>query len=653
MPETLRNPAAEDSPLPKRRKIRRGTQSCWECKRRKIRCTFAAPTEAVCDGCRSRRTKCISQAFDDDPAANRKSHGDQAMTDESAEPTACGTGPELSSHLQTQGPDEIARALLAAWPSHKDIDLILSVSESVGLSVLFHGVVCMPYAEFFRQIASPRHMLQLPPPGSHPVLIARRLLLLGTLLQGVQPTSAGKLSGMSCDYRAVMSRVVNTASRLVTTNDELVSSLEGIECIMIESMYLNNAGNLRRAWLTNRRAMVMGQMLGLHRGDGSPNAILEAETRDRIDPDYMWFRLVVSDRYLSLMLGLPQGCTENTFARPEALERCTAMERMERIMAVAGGLILQRNGAQKTDPATTRNIDKMLQEAAALMPPRWWLATSDSTVAGMLDSNDAAAFDESLRLMNQFAYRHLLVQLHLPYMLLPSSVDPSYDCSRMTAASASRAIVTQFVSFRTTIPATAYCRGIDFVAFVASTTLCLAHIEAFRQRATNVGKGVGVFQSLQHERLTDRGLLELTLEIMETQARDNHDAVAKKISSILGPLLVMEDNSARGLHYETSASEDDERESQPPGDVGAACNILQIQIPYFGTIKIEHRPAVEKAAKLAMHSAPHSLPTQTGKSYHQPLALNRLRNQNHQLGTKARRLLKSVTSTAYASLFRV
>lgn len=53
------------SPPLKRRKVRRGTQSCWECKRRKIRCTFAAPNESVCDGCRSRGVKCIGQDFDD------------------------------------------------------------------------------------------------------------------------------------------------------------------------------------------------------------------------------------------------------------------------------------------------------------------------------------------------------------------------------------------------------------------------------------------------------------------------------------------------------------------------------------------------------------------------------------------------------------
>jgi hypothetical protein len=51
------------SPIRKRRKIRKGTQSCWECKRRKIRCTFVTPSAAVCDGCRSRGTPCVGQEY--------------------------------------------------------------------------------------------------------------------------------------------------------------------------------------------------------------------------------------------------------------------------------------------------------------------------------------------------------------------------------------------------------------------------------------------------------------------------------------------------------------------------------------------------------------------------------------------------------------
>ena len=47
--------------LANQRKVRKGTRSCWECKRRKIRCIFPASGEAICVGCQRRRVSCIGQ----------------------------------------------------------------------------------------------------------------------------------------------------------------------------------------------------------------------------------------------------------------------------------------------------------------------------------------------------------------------------------------------------------------------------------------------------------------------------------------------------------------------------------------------------------------------------------------------------------------
>lgn len=50
----------------KRRKVRKGTHSCWECKRRKMKCIFENPTNTICKGCRRRGSRCISQEFPED-----------------------------------------------------------------------------------------------------------------------------------------------------------------------------------------------------------------------------------------------------------------------------------------------------------------------------------------------------------------------------------------------------------------------------------------------------------------------------------------------------------------------------------------------------------------------------------------------------------
>ncbi|OTB02567.1 hypothetical protein M426DRAFT_62001 [Hypoxylon sp. CI-4A] len=610
MPELSENIALQvvGGGVLKRRKVRKGTQSCWECKRRKTRCTFAAPTDSICDGCRSRQTRCISQVFHDEVPYTSKNNDrldrmeslveqvtrmlnqlNISQQHKSPEPpiSAIASGPSLES-LVSSDFGSLSDALLAVWPNRHDLDLIVNVP--IGISILFHGVVCQSYTEMFsRQIESPQRMLQTPSRDSHPVFIARRILLLATLLQGIPPNSVDKLVGLSSDYRIMMSRLFSTVTKLVTSNDELVNSIEGIECIMMESMYLNNAGNLRQAWLANRRAMSMAQLMGLHTGASSSSMFLEAETQNRINPSYMWFRLVVSDRYLSLMLGLPQGSHEHAFANLEPEDKCMAIERMERLESVAGSLIIQRNSADRTNLAATSKIDKLLQDAATAMPPQWWSTTFNPTT---ISGNGIKAFEETLRLMNQFTHNHLLVQLHLPYMMLSSSTELSYDYNKMIAANASRTILTQFISFRNSILASAYCRGIDFITFIASTTLCLAHIESRRQHSTYTSSCNTAFQSLKHQRLGDCGLLERTLEIMEKMAKDNSDVVAQKISHILRPLLAVEDNSFKGGCYQIDASsEAGKQESQCIGDTSKNSHAIHIHIPYFGTVQIEHQSA--------------------------------------------------------------
>ncbi|KAL7953648.1 hypothetical protein V8C34DRAFT_48451 [Trichoderma compactum] len=54
-----------------RRKIRRGTTSCWECKRRKTRCHFEHSSSSVCVSCRRRGSKCVLQHLDEHVVATQ------------------------------------------------------------------------------------------------------------------------------------------------------------------------------------------------------------------------------------------------------------------------------------------------------------------------------------------------------------------------------------------------------------------------------------------------------------------------------------------------------------------------------------------------------------------------------------------------------
>ncbi|KAL4738592.1 hypothetical protein BDV11DRAFT_134947 [Aspergillus similis] len=588
----------------KRRKVRKGTRSCWECKRRKVRCIFASAEHAVCNNCRRRGTACVSQELHDTAGTSSGQSQVEArlgrvedlverLVNARATPSLDRGGPNAGSPVHeavlSRPPtrtrplpgldryEELSRDLLAAWPSRDDLETISSLPVGLFCLPLFWRVCTLPSDQ------SPREMLKLPAPGAHPVLIALRLLMLGTFLQGVPPSAIWQLGDRGVSYREIMTRAVERAITLVTTNDELISSVEGLECLMLEVMYQNYAGNLHRAWMAVKRATSAAQIMGLHRARDLPaSRFLDPTTRAAFDADNICFRLVQMDHYLSLMLGLPQTAPEGRFAIPADLSGFDPRDRLERLHCAVSGRIVQRNDADINDLSVTCEADKLLQTAAAEMPPQWWLPPTFSK-----DSNLVA---DTIRLMIQFTHHHLLARLHLPYMLRSSaSTDHNHDRSRTIAVNASRELLSRYILFRSENPVEYYCRGCDFLAFVATAIMCLAHINTnTHSDSTNTYH----FEPLRHSRPTDRGLMERTAEIIASTAATEYgvsDAIAPKLTRIIRHLLDVESNAANGTIYSTStsssATEGDE------GEIGGALSqggkALQIRIPYFGTIRLE------------------------------------------------------------------
>jgi len=53
----------DEEPEAKRRRLRKGTRSCWECKRRKVKCVYRSEGDATCGPCLRRGSGCVSQEF--------------------------------------------------------------------------------------------------------------------------------------------------------------------------------------------------------------------------------------------------------------------------------------------------------------------------------------------------------------------------------------------------------------------------------------------------------------------------------------------------------------------------------------------------------------------------------------------------------------
>lgn len=143
---------------------------------------------------------------------------------------------------------------------------------------------------------------------------------------------------------------------------------------------------------------------------------------------------------------------------------------MHRLCTVACGRILQRTFSDMYDKKTVEEIGKILQDASTTMPAQYWAAPTVPATASHMES-----IRETLRFNDHFMYYHLLLQLHLPF-LLRSNVEPRYEYNRMKAVTASREILCRFAPFREFRSASYYCRGVDLLVFTSSAALCLAHI---------------------------------------------------------------------------------------------------------------------------------------------------------------------------------
>lgn len=71
--------ADNDEQAAKRRRLRKGTRSCWECKRRKVRCTFASESDAICITCCRRGSRCVGQELPEELGPKPKADGAERL----------------------------------------------------------------------------------------------------------------------------------------------------------------------------------------------------------------------------------------------------------------------------------------------------------------------------------------------------------------------------------------------------------------------------------------------------------------------------------------------------------------------------------------------------------------------------------------------
>ena len=155
---------------PARKKMRKGTKSCLECRRRKIKCTFEDGRTAVCNECYARGSTCIDQEHGDiqnyaQPTAEQSSYSlrervtqleglvkqvlDRLPENGSKFPLPCTTQDDHSGSLRGRWPiclmhTSLAFHVLSFTTIHPNTCSAISASTSLAMtearSALYHSI---------------------------------------------------------------------------------------------------------------------------------------------------------------------------------------------------------------------------------------------------------------------------------------------------------------------------------------------------------------------------------------------------------------------------------------------------------------------------------------------------------------------------------
>ncbi|KAL4753226.1 hypothetical protein BDW72DRAFT_169583 [Aspergillus terricola var. indicus] len=494
-------------PTKKRRKIRKGTTSCWECKRRKVRCSLVASPDGVCKACQRRGTKCLTQDYpDEDEVENAPGGWRMARVPELSSP-AVDDSPGFSpgSQIQRITADSerdrrsISTSLADPYASIFQEFIICEVLDQV--PILFYEFITCPYPNVEKDSharVESRSFLDIAHPVSHPALLARYMLRIVMALQSLDLKKCGtKLTGLSEAPQVMTKRLAETAIRLVSKRDELLGTVEGIECAMMEGSYQANCGNYCPAWIAFRKAMTLAQVIGIHRPGHSLRPL---DGRYKVDGSFLWYRATYIDRFMCLMMGRPQGSMDCTMTTGGAIEADTPLGQLERVHCLIAHRILERNDAEIYSVETTHDIDNQLHKAAEMMPGGWWM------VPKIAQPDNSIGWET--RLVSQINHYGLINQLHIPYMLRFVNAEQLHSYSHTTCINASREILTRYIVLGNSNRVAYTCRVIDFFTLSSALLLLLAHL---RQHTRSPGE----FNPLAHQRQGDRAMISQALDNLQ------------------------------------------------------------------------------------------------------------------------------------------
>ncbi|CAK7563009.1 MAG: hypothetical protein SEPTF4163_000866 [Sporothrix epigloea] len=506
----------------------------------------------------------------------------------------------------------LSRLLLSLFPTQEDINTITSGPPSKYVVSLFYSKENVASG----RCEPPSKLCEVPPLPSHPAVIARRLLQLTLCMQQMAPCflSPKKLQ-LKEPMAKVMDRIVGVVSHTVASNDEMIGSLEGLQCLILLGQQQSNAGQLRKAWLSYRRAMSLAQLMGLDRGNTRALKSCDPTSDPRTWPRplALWYRINSCDRYVSLLLGLRAGCQDDDgYSAPKAAaaidtsangieeeEKETPEETLEKMHTILTGRIIERNHGKislEQSYAVTLAIDTELRAAASRnLDPLWWELPLYEPCAPPV-----SIYDAMRRSIVQVHHYCILILLHLPYMLRgehpaaaaarmmansasasPTRYDESmttlgngssfsdvrHSCndtfaySKATCLHSSRAVLCRFMQLRQLGNTAFACRHVDYASLIAAMTLIIGYLGP----RPALDGDPNILDAFDKQLQQDRDIIQQVHERLEHIGRVNDEKLSRESAATIKKLMPILDLVAKKPVQQRAAA------TASDGAVGQEC----------------------------------------------------------------------------------
>ncbi|RMJ09790.1 hypothetical protein CDV36_010572 [Fusarium kuroshium] len=493
------------------KRMRLGTKSCTECRRRKVRCVFPEGSDR-CRQCKAHKVACRPQGapLSNSPSTSGRSpdfvHSNEDISEilRLRECQRLGLQPDTSietlfthivgnstsSRSTSIDQDQDANAVLENAPLMKNLRETLPIQLSSEAELRPRPeepfasrtrIIYLPSAPILVSILEyTQQFWSIWPlafsvtetgervfPGSVPMAVrfieqvvvspssgvaARALVWLCLCLQEL-PKDFNKDTPLSLPWKTskLIDYYLREVEHLLQVHSPPVCSLEFIEALALQYELFIFMGRPCSAWKSTRTALNNAMILGLH-------GFVPNERKKEI-----WNALWIQDRHLSLFLGLPYAVPEHFIRLDQADENDTLVRRILRKVAIISGHITDRNCHQlEASYSSTARIIEEMDELKGMIPNVWWEPT-EADITGLY------CVDFTRRAVILF-YHTTNKLLHLPYVRM-SAKDKRYSYSQTAAFESAEGMVRAYLNMRLIGTAPMNCHFVDFMAFSGAAIL--------------------------------------------------------------------------------------------------------------------------------------------------------------------------------------